>query len=42
MIGVAVRDSGGIANGGKDQSVIKLFVITIGSGYRVYAPLMMR
>jgi hypothetical protein len=42
LMGVTVRDSGGTANGGVDTSVVKTFVITVGSGYRVYAPLMVR
>jgi hypothetical protein len=41
-IGVTVRDSGGIANGGVDMSVVKTFTITIGSGYRLYMPVIAR
>jgi hypothetical protein len=42
LMGVTVRDNGGTANGGVDTSVVKTFVITVESGYRVYVPLMVR
>jgi hypothetical protein len=41
-IGVTTRDSGGTANGGVDTSAVKTFTISVGSGYRVYMPLMAR
>jgi hypothetical protein len=41
-IGVVARDSGGTANGGVDTSAVKTFTITVGSGYRVYVPIVTR
>jgi hypothetical protein len=41
-IGVTVRDSGGTANGGVDTSVVKMFTMTVRSGYRLNMPIIAR